>query len=73
MFEAGSIETLVRILDKNGGYSVIPELHCEFLSLEQKENVSQISSPPAVREISIGIRKDFIKERLINALVYTVI
>jgi len=72
MFEAGSIETLVRIVDKNGGYSVIPELHCEFLSPEQKENVSQISSPPAVREISVVIRKDFIKERLINAVADTV-
>ena len=27
MYEAGSIDTLIRIVDQNGGYSVIPELH----------------------------------------------
>lgn len=67
-FEAGSIDTLVRVVDKNGGYSVIPELHISFLTEEQKKNVREIASPPAVREISLVIRKDFIKERLINAV-----
>jgi LysR family hydrogen peroxide-inducible transcriptional activator len=72
IFEAGSIETLIRIVDKNGGYSVIPELHLEFLTDEQKKNVREITSPPAVREISLVIRKDFIKERLINAVADTI-
>jgi LysR family hydrogen peroxide-inducible transcriptional activator len=71
-FEAGSIETLIRIVDKNGGYSVIPELHLEFLTDEQKKNVREIASPPAVREISLVIKKDFIKERLINAVADTI-
>jgi LysR family hydrogen peroxide-inducible transcriptional activator len=71
-FEAGSIETLVRIVDKNGGYSVIPELHLSFLNEEQKQNVREITYPPAVREISIVIKKNFIKERLINAVADTI-
>jgi LysR family transcriptional regulator, hydrogen peroxide-inducible genes activator len=71
-YEAGSIETLIRIVDKNGGYSVIPELHLPFLTEDQKLNVREITCPPAVREISIVIRKDFIKERLINAVANTI-
>lgn len=71
-FEAGSIETLIRIVDKNGGYSVIPELHLAFLTEEQKKNVREIASPPAVREISLVIKKDFVKERLINAVADTI-
>ncbi|MEG1615326.1 MAG: hydrogen peroxide-inducible genes activator [Bacteroidales bacterium] len=71
-YEAGSIDTLVKIVDKNGGYSVIPELHLPFLTPEQRENVREISSPPAVREVSLVIRKDFIKERLLNAVADTV-
>jgi LysR family hydrogen peroxide-inducible transcriptional activator len=71
-YEAGSIETLIRIVDKNGGYSVIPELHLPFLNDEQKSNVREIDCPPAVREISIVIRRDFIKERLINAVANTI-
>lgn len=71
-FEAGSIDTLIRIVDKNGGYSVIPELHIAYLTDEQKKNVREISCPPAVREISLVIKKDFVKERLINAVADTI-
>lgn len=71
-YEAGSIETLIRIVDKNGGYSVIPELHLPFLTETQRLNVREITCPPAVREISIVIRKDFIKERIINAVANTI-
>lgn len=67
-FEAGSIETLVRIVDMNGGYTVIPELHLPFLTEAQKQNIREIQNPPAIREISIVIRKNFIRERMINAV-----
>lgn len=71
-FEAGSIETLVRIVDMNGGYSVIPELHRSYLNEYQKLNVREIIEPPAIREISIVIKKNFIRERMINAVADTV-
>lgn len=71
-FEAGSIETLIRIVDKNGGYSVIPELHLSLLSDAQKKKVREISNPPAIREVSIVIKQVFIKERLINAVSDTI-
>lgn len=71
-YEAGSIETLIRIVEKNGGYSVIPELHLDFLTDTQRQNVRQITCPPAVREISLVIKKDFIRERLINAVADTI-
>lgn len=72
VFEAGSIDTLVRIVDKNGGYSVIPELHTNFLSQEQKNNVRLIENPPAIREISIVIKETFLKQRMINAVADTI-
>ena len=31
IYEAGSIETLIRIVDENGGYTIIPEMHLPFL------------------------------------------
>jgi LysR family hydrogen peroxide-inducible transcriptional activator len=71
-YEAGSIETLIRIVDINGGYTVIPELHLPFLTEAQRANVREIDCPPAVREISIVIRKDFIREKLINAVADTI-
>lgn len=71
-YEAGSIDTLIKIVDTNGGYTVIPELHLQFLSESQAKNVREIDSPPATREISIIIRKDYIKERMINAVADTI-
>ncbi len=68
MFEAGSIDTLVRIVDVNGGYSVIPELHLSYLSEKQRKNIREIDNPPAIREISIVIQQDFIKEGMVNAV-----
>lgn len=72
IYEAGSIDTLIKIVDKNKGYTLIPELHLPFLTEEQKKNIKPITSPPAVREISIIIRKDYIKERMVNAVAETI-
>ena len=67
-YEAGSIDTLVKIVDLNGGYTVIPELHIELLSESQKLNLRSIVNPEATREISIVIRHDFVREGVINAV-----
>ena len=42
IYEAGSIETLIRIVDENGGFTIIPEMHLPFLSKEQRRNVRKI-------------------------------
>ena len=72
IYEAGSIHTLISIVDKNGGCTVIPELHLPFLNEKQQGNVHRIDFPPAVREISILIRQDYIRERILNAVADTV-
>jgi len=68
MYEAGSIETLVKIVDINGGYTVITELHVDSLTQEQKKNLRNIVQPEATREISIVIRDDYVREGLLNAV-----
>lgn len=67
-YEAGSIGTLVRIVDVNGGYTVIPELHIDLLTEEQKKNLREIVKPEATREISVVIRHDFVREGILNAV-----
>ncbi|HEY5589594.1 MAG TPA: LysR substrate-binding domain-containing protein [Paludibacter sp.] len=67
-YEAGSIDTLVKIVDVNGGYTVIPELHIELLSEKQKLNLRDIVKPEATREISVVIRHDFVREGILNAV-----
>jgi LysR family hydrogen peroxide-inducible transcriptional activator len=67
-YEAGNIDTLVKIVDKNKGYTIIPELHIELLNSEQKKNVRPLVSPQIVREISIVVRRDYVRETLLNHL-----
>ncbi len=71
-FQAGSIDTLIRIVDTNGGYTVIPTLHTKYLKPTQRKKLKTIDSPPAVREISIVIHKNYVREKLLNAVSDTI-
>lgn len=68
IYEAGSIDTLIKIVDLNGGYTIIPELHIDFLSNSQKQHLREIVRPEVTREISVVIRHDFVREGLLNAV-----
>lgn len=68
VYEAGSIDTLVKIVDENGGYTIIPELHLPLLSEEQKTHIRPFAQPEPVREISLVLRNDYIRERMVNLL-----
>ena len=68
IYEAGSIDTLVKIVDENGGYTIIPELHTALLSPQQQERVHHFRQPEPVREVSLVVRNDYIRERMLNLL-----
>ena len=68
-YEAGSITTLVNIVDANGGYTIIPELHRSLLHREQQDNVREFGESAPVREISLIIRQDYVRQRMVNSLV----
>jgi LysR family hydrogen peroxide-inducible transcriptional activator len=68
IYVAGSIETLMRIVDENGGYTIIPELQLPLITPERKTHIRELNNPTPGREIALVIRKDFVKERMINIL-----
>ena len=67
-YEAGSIETLKNIVEKNFGITIIPELATFNLTNSQKKRLRYFKPPTPVREISIITHREFIKMRLIEAL-----
>ena len=72
IYEAGSIETLIRIIDENGGFTIIPEMHLPFLSEQQRENVRRIEGDYlSMRRISLYIREDYIRQRMLNSITRT--
>lgn len=68
VYEAGSVETLVRIVDENGGYAIIPELHVPLLNEAQQANVRNLTNPEPSREIAFVVHRNFVRERLLNIL-----
>ncbi len=68
VYEAGSVETLIRIVDENGGYAIIPELHVPLLRKCQQANVREMTDPEPSREISFVVHRNFVRERLLNIL-----
>ena len=71
IYEAGSIETLIRIVDINGGFTIIPEMHLPFLSESQRANVRPIEGRfVSKRSISIYLRTDFIRLNMLKSVIH---
>lgn len=72
-YAAGSIETLKRFVDKNGGITLLPELATYDMSAAKKNMLRYFKSPAPVREISLVTLKTFTKTRLIDILKQTIL
>lgn len=68
VYEAGSVETLIRIVDENGGYAILPELHVPLLSETQRANVRPLTDPEPVREVAFVVHRNFVRQRMLNIL-----
>ena len=74
IYEAGSIETLIRIVDTNGGFTIIPEMHLPLLSEEQRQNIRRIEGDYlSQRKVSLYIREGYIRERMLNTITDTLL
>ncbi len=72
VYEAGNIDTLIRIVDVNGGYTIIPEMHLPMLTEKQKSNVRRIEGNHlSLRKVSMYIREDYVRERMLNTITDT--
>lgn len=67
-YEAGSIETLIHLVDRNGGVTIVPELALEHLSSLQRKNVREFAPPAPAREISIIVAEHFPRTHLVETL-----
>ena len=67
-FKSGSLEALKRIVDKQGGMTLLPELATYNLSPEDKKQLKWFKEPKPVREVSLVTHRSFLKKRLTEAL-----
>ena len=67
-YEAGSIETLRRLVEQNDGITILPELATLDLTSKQMQLIRHFKQPAPVREVSMVIHRDFVKKRLVELL-----
>lgn len=67
-YSGSSISTLIKIVDKVGGLTIIPELATQQLTEEQQKNIFHFKKPSPVREISLIYYKPSYKQKLFDEL-----
>jgi LysR family hydrogen peroxide-inducible transcriptional activator len=67
-YEAGSLETLRRMVDLNDGITILPELAAMDLTGKQQQLIRHFKRPAPMREVSLVVHRDFVKQRLVQAL-----
>ncbi|HKI89540.1 MAG TPA: hydrogen peroxide-inducible genes activator [Draconibacterium sp.] len=67
-FEAGSLETLMNIIDREGGITLIPQLAKDGMSPQRLANVESFTNIKPLREVSLAYSRHFAKHKLINLL-----
>jgi len=65
-YEAGSLETLRRMVDLNDGITILPELATLDLSAKQEQHIRYFKQPAPVREVSVITHRDFVKKKLVE-------
>jgi LysR family hydrogen peroxide-inducible transcriptional activator len=67
-YEAGSVETLRKMVELNNGVTILPELATLDFTTRQQNMIRHFKNPAPVREVSLVTHRDFLKKKLIDAL-----
>lgn len=67
-FDAGSIETLMNMVEATNGITVIPELATLNLSAKRKKQLRTFAEPVPVRAIGMIAYRHYVKEQIFGAL-----
>lgn len=67
-FESNSLETLMKIVDVEGGFTLIPELAIQYMPESKKRQVKSLTENKPLREVSVIYSRHYTKQKLINLL-----
>jgi LysR family hydrogen peroxide-inducible transcriptional activator len=67
-YETGSLETLVKLIDRQDGFTLLPYLATLDFDALRKKQLRSFTGVPPVREVSLVMHRSFLKRSLINAL-----
>ncbi|MEN7546770.1 LysR substrate-binding domain-containing protein [Rapidithrix thailandica] len=67
-YASGSLDTLIKLVDKEGGFTLLPELAVEDLPINKRVQVKTFIDSFPLREVSLVYARSFVKEKLIGIL-----
>jgi LysR family hydrogen peroxide-inducible transcriptional activator len=67
-YQSSSFETLIKMVDKEGGFTLLPELTVIDLPQSKQKQIKEFDNFTPIREISLAVARNFTKEKLINSL-----
>jgi LysR family hydrogen peroxide-inducible transcriptional activator len=67
-YQSGSLEALKRMVDKQGGVTLLPELATLDLNEVDRKKLYSFKRPTPFREVTIVLKRDYLKKRLVEAL-----
>lgn len=67
-YQAGSIFSLIRLVDTNGGMTIIPVGTLEHLNAKQKKNIREFAPPGPNRVVRLVYLKNYPRKRVIEAV-----
>ncbi|WP_266364269.1 hydrogen peroxide-inducible genes activator [Tellurirhabdus rosea] len=67
-YETGSLETLVKLIDRQDGFTLLPYLATLDMNDARRQRLRPFTAPQPVREVSLVTHRSFLKRKLITAL-----
>lgn len=69
MYDSSNVDTLRKLVDKNKGTTVLPELAVNDFTEDQQDRIRYFEDPEPVREISLVTNNQFVKITLLQSLI----
>ncbi len=67
-YESSNVETLRRMVEKNGGMTILPEMATLDFSEDQQDNLRYFDDPEPVREISLITNDYFVRDSILQTI-----
>ena len=67
-YEAGSLETLKKIVDTSHGITILPERATQDMNAAHSRLLRHFRSPAPMREVSLITSRNFVKQKLLQAV-----
>ncbi|HMO63003.1 MAG TPA: LysR substrate-binding domain-containing protein [Ferruginibacter sp.] len=67
-YEAGSIETLRKMVEMHHGITILPEMATFDFTTKQQNMIRHFKAPAPVREVSLVTHRNYVKKKLVDVL-----